>query len=159
MSTDFLVQLDDKPTFLTAMRGDKAYGSSFPTQAVRMSYAAADDICGRLRKQDYDAVIVDKYGQPPTASDLAAVKKFAEYEVVFSQFYFCGCDANGRELGSKDRKLAVRMSQSAAEEVCRKLRKMGHSDACKVEIASPSLGDIEEELKEIWPDQTPATQE
>jgi hypothetical protein len=156
---DFLVQLDDKPTFLTAMRGDEPYGSSFPTQAIRMSYSTADNICDRLRERGYDALVTDKYGQPPTASDLAVVKKFTQYEVIFSRFYFCGRNSNGNELGTKDRTLSLKMSGPVAEEICKKLRKMGHSDACKVEVASQSLGDVEEELKEIWPDQTPATQE
>jgi hypothetical protein len=148
----FLIKLDDLPTFLTALRNGKPYGSSFPTQGLTMSFDAATEICVRLREQGYDAVVVDRFGQPPTAADLAAVKRSVEYQVIFHSRYFCGQNANKQDLGSTDRRKAVNMSQAAALVVCQRLQKRGFADAAIIERSSLFV-DVNDELRSIWPEE------
>jgi hypothetical protein len=154
MDNIFLVQLDPEPTFLTSLRGNKPYGSSYPTQAVHFTFDAATEVCRRLQNQGYEtATVVDRFGSPPTAADLAMVKRSVEYQVVFHRNrYFSGQNANKQDLGSTDRSKAVNMSQEAALIVSRRLKKMGFWDAAIVESLS-SVVDVEDELRKIWPEE------
>lgn len=157
MNNNFLVRIDDTPTFLTSLRDGKPYGSSFPTQGLTMSFDAATEICNRLREQGYDAVVVDRFGQPPTAADLASVKRSVEYQVTFHGRYFAGQNANKQDLGSTDRGKAVNMSQAAALVVCQRLKKMGFLDASILESSSPFMN-VNDELSKIWPEEFKAKQ-
>jgi hypothetical protein len=155
MDIKFLVRLDPEPTFLTSMRGDpqKPYGSSFPTQALQMTFDAATETCRRLQRMGYEgAIVVDRFGQPPSVADLAAVKQAVEYQVVFHSRYFAGQNAQNLDLGSSDRNDAINMSQAAAIVVVKRLKKMGFSDAVAVESSSKVVNpDVQDELKRIWP--------
>ncbi len=148
----FIVQIDSSPMFLTGLRSGKPFGSAYPTQAIQMSFDAANEIVERLRRQSYDAVVTDRFGQPPSVADLAAVKRAVQYQVVFHGRYFCGQNAQSLDLGSTDRSNAVDMSQDAALVVVKRLKRMGFSDAVAVESSSPVVNsDVQEELKKIWP--------
>jgi len=153
VENSFLIQLDGGSNFLTAMRNGKPFGSPYPTYAQRLSYDAADQLCQKLREDGYvAATVVDRFGQPPTAADLATVKRSVEYQVLFHGRYFCGQNANKQDLGSTDRSRAVNMSQAAALIVCQRLKKMSFLDATVIESSSPTE-DVEGELSRIWPEE------
>lgn len=147
----FLVQIDETPTFLTALKGGQPYGTSFPTQALSLSFDAATILCHRLNDRGYSAIVVDRFGQPPTAADLMAVKRDLKYIVLFSTYFFVGVNSSGSAQGSRDKSSAQKMSQGAALEIVRKLRRAGHSDASIVEADSEPSVDVESELENIWP--------
>jgi hypothetical protein len=150
---NFIVQIDDTPTFLTELRDGQPYGAPHPTRAIQMGFDAANEIVQRLRKEGYESCVADQYRQLPTAADLAAVKRNVEFQVLFSGHYFVGVNAAGREQGSKDREDAKSMDRSVALEICRKLKSAGHGDATIVESNTP-VADTTTEIEKIWPSQS-----
>jgi hypothetical protein len=151
MNNIFIVQLDDSPTFLTSLRNGKPYGTSYPTQAIPMTFDAATELSNHLRGQGYEPTVVDRFGQPPTAADLAAVKRAVEYQVAFHGKYFCQ-NPKGQDCGATDRGQAANMSQEAALIVCRRLKK-NFPDATVIESSSSPTIDVNEELSKIWPEE------
>jgi hypothetical protein len=148
MSELFLVQIDDKPTFLSSLRDGKPYGTSYPTQAIPMSFDAANELCTRFRAQGYDAFVVDRFGQPPTAADLMSIKKAVQYQVTFAGNFFL-YNGRGQDCGTRNRDLAPVMSQDAAVAVMRRLKRR-FPDAAIVEASSPVVS-VDEELARLWP--------
>jgi hypothetical protein len=115
-----------------------------------MSFEAACDIAARLRAMGFEgATVVDQYAAAPTTADLAAAKLAVEYTVTFHSRFFCGTNEQGQILGSRDRKEAVQMSQPAAIEIQRRLKRMGFRDAA-VQSCSSAFVDVSKELKTIW---------
>jgi hypothetical protein len=148
----FLIQLDGA-NFLTTIHDGQPFGSPYPTYGQRLSYDAADQLSRKLQNQGYTgATVVDRFGQPPTAADLATVKRSVDYQVTFHGRYFCGQNASKQDLGSTDRRDAINMSQPAAVIVCQRLKKMGFLDAAVLETSSPTV-DVNEELNRIWPEE------
>lgn len=153
MDNAFLVQLSEKPTFLTSVRDGTVFESPYPTHAKQMSFDAANSLAQRLRDAGFEvASVVDRFGQPPTATDLATVKRSVMYQVLFSGHYFTGQNVSSRDLGNRDRTKAVSMSQAAARAVVQRLKRAGHLDATVIEATAPTE-DVNEELKQIWPEE------
>ena len=133
-NNDFLIQLDTEPNFYTQTVNGKLAGSPYPNCALHMPYDVADRRCQEFRELGYDAAMVtNRYGQPVTASDLAAMK-LLEYQISFSKHYFTGISSTGALMGSRTRDLAKNLSHIEAQEICRQLKKAGHIDACVVEV-------------------------
>lgn len=132
---DFLIQLDEQ-NFYTKTVDGKLFASPYPNCALHMDYAAADRRCQEWRDEGYPAaMVVNRYGQPVSAADLQAMKS-VQYQVLFSRHYFTGFSASGELLGSRDRSKAKSMPHAGAEDICRRLKKARHSDACLVEVPS-----------------------
>ena len=145
----FLVQIDDAPTFLSSLRNGRPYGSSYPTQAIPMSFDAASELCNRFRAQGYEAVVVDKFGVPPSVADLMCIKRAVQFQVTFAGNFFL-YNGQGQDCGTRNRDLAPVMSQEAALEVMRRLKRRGFPDATIVEASTP-VTDVNEELGKLWP--------
>jgi len=146
----FLVKLDSTD-FFTSIKNDVLYGTPFPGQAKSFGYDEADKLAREFREKGYPgAVATDRYGATPTAADLISVKRRVQYEVRFSGYYFVGVNAAGREQGSKDHSQALKMSQEAAIEIVRKLKRARHLDATIIEAGSIAT-DVDAEVEKIWP--------
>ncbi len=155
MEYKFLVRLNDSPRFLVEIRSGVPYGSPYPTRGILLTFDSATEICNRFREQGYgQPIVVDRFGQLPTAADLAGVKRSVEYQVMFAGRYFCKDAAHPNEdSGSNDRRDAVNMSQAAAIAVCERLKKKKHKDAVVIESSSAPAVDVNEELSKIWPEE------
>jgi hypothetical protein len=149
---NYIVQIDDTPTFLTELRDGQPYGSPHPTRGIQMGFDAANEIVQRLRQGGYEACVADQYGQLPTAADLANVKRNVEYSVTFSGKYFMGQNGAGRDLGTDDPLMALRMNQEMALEVSKRLRRQGHATAKVVEVGAPLI-DVQREVDKFFPSQ------
>lgn len=148
----FLVRLDNSPNFYTKTEDGKIFGTPFPASGLRMNYDAAIGLCQRFQSEGFQqAVVTDRFGALPTSEDLESVKRSLTFIVTFSSHFFVGVDKNGRELGSRDRKLAKEMSKLAAVEISKKLKRKGHLDAAIAESAGSQSIDPEAEVEAIWP--------
>lgn len=146
----FIIKLDGN-NFFTSVKNDVFSGTPYPGLAKPFSYDEADKLAREFREKGYPgAVATDRYGAIPTAADLISVKRAVQYEVRFSGYYFVGVNAAGREQGSKDHSQAMRMSQEAAVEIARKLKRARHLDATIIEAGSTAV-DVEAEVEKIWP--------
>jgi len=138
--------------FLTSLRSGKPYGSPSPAQGITLSFDAATQLCDYFREQGYFTTIADRFGQPPSTADLAALKRSIEYQVYFQGQYFCGQNKNQKDLGSTDRRKAANMTEGAALVVCDRLKAKGFADAVIIERADFFV-DVNDELRNIWPEE------
>lgn len=147
----FLIKLDSTD-FFTSIKNDVLFGTPYPGRAKSFGYDEADRLAREFREKGYPgAVATDRYGAIPTAADLVSVKRAVQYEVRFSGYYFVGVNAAGREQGSKDHSQAMKMSQEAAVEIVRKLKRARHLDATIIEAGSAAV-DVDAEVEKIWPE-------
>ena len=95
---NYLVMIDDAPTFLTELRNGQPYGVPHPTRAIQMDFDAANEIVQQLRRSGYESCVADQYETMPSPADLANVKRNVEYCVTFSGKYFTGQNGAGRDM-------------------------------------------------------------
>lgn len=119
-----------------------------PSMAEHYSYAIADRIAYTLRSHGFgDAHVTDLTGMPASPESIA-IGQATEYTVIFNSNYrFAGLDRQGLPQGSLDPERTVYVSQGAAREVWRRLRKM-FGDAKIVERPANEYA-VEDELKAL----------
>ena len=132
MTDYFLVRIADDPiTFLSELLEGHPYGVTEPTLAAQMSYEDASDLVRYLRLKGYsDSCVLNIYGVPPSARDLARMRRMQEENVkcvviVDNKFYFTGQQVGKHERLTADIKDALQLSRKVAEGIREKLRGTG----------------------------------
>ncbi len=138
---NFLVELNGEHEFLTRMEDDLPYGCPYPSAALHMEYAAADEVCRQLREQGYLlALVTDRYGRPVSADDLQNMLRLKDkqlYSVAFrtgtdeldkADLWFIKREA-GQIIGAEDRRRALRCFLPVAAAIAEDLRQLGYKAA------------------------------
>jgi hypothetical protein len=78
-SRSFIVRLDERPNFFTALHEGSVFGTPYPSVATAYEYAVADAISRRLRDRGYTAAVVaDLFGEPVSVASLKAAAPVSE---------------------------------------------------------------------------------
>ncbi len=160
MTDYFLVRIADDPiTFLSELLEGHPYGVTEPTLAAQMSYEDASDLVRYLRLKGYsDSCVLNIYGVPPSARDLARMRRMQEENVkcvviVDNKFYFTGQQVGKHERLTADIKDALQLSRKVAEGIREKLRGTGLRNVRMEEIEPEE--NAAEEVERIWGQESP----
>jgi hypothetical protein len=82
-SRSFIVRLDERPNFFTALHEGSVFGTPYPSVASIYEYAVADAISRRLRDRGYTAAVVaDLFGEPVSVASLKASAPVSEEKLL-----------------------------------------------------------------------------